>query len=140
MVNELLERKKWVSGDEESKVDFIARIKLQHQQFYDLKRAHGQLYVIKFGEDDSRPMWEDQISMAKLKAELRTPLGTEWDCPLCQPYDKWSGTADIESNRRFMCRIIAPDYVNGCIEDVGVLKKCSCILKPKYRRNLKLKP
>lgn len=137
---ELMERRSWTKVDGERPETYIQRIKLQTQHMVNFRLSRGSCYMIKFGEDDIRPMFEDQISISKLKQELRTPVNTHWDCPLCQPYDNWTGLADIENNRRFLCRIVSPKYEGGAIDEEGTYTKCVCILRAKYKKGLKFKP
>ena len=138
-MNELLSRKMWIIRENESRADYVTRLNLQHRQLIEFKRAKGQCYMVLFGEDDARPMWENQISIKELKEQIRNPHGNRWDCPLCQPYDNWEGIAGIEQNRRYMTRIIYPRYNNGAIEEEGIYQKCPCILRPKQRTHLKFK-
>jgi hypothetical protein len=138
-VIDLLERVQWIRGEDEKAENFINRIRLQEQQFVNMKRSQGRCFMIKFGLDDIRPMWENQINIMDLKELIRTPLDTHWDCPLCQPYDAWTGLTDMDNNRRFLCRIVAPRYEGGCIDEEGTYSKCVCILKPKHRSRLKFK-
>ena len=133
----LLFREIWLRRDEESKEDYANRQKLQRKQLIDLWRSRGQCYMIKFGEDDIRPMWESDISIIKLREEVRTPLGGKWDCPLCQPYDDYTGVAEIDKNRRYFTRIINPKYPEGTIDEGGVYSRCPCVIKQKYRNELK---
>lgn len=138
-MNDLLLRKNWVIQESEDKAGFIARIKLQDKQYMDLKRARGRLFMVLFGDNDVRPMWEDQISMKALKQQIRTPFDTEWDCPLCQPHDSWGGLAEIDNNRKYFTKIVSPKYKDGCIDEEGVYTKCVCIMKPRLKSRLKIK-
>ena len=137
-MNDLLLRKNWVTQKDEPKDTYIARIKLQDQQFIDLKRVYGRLFIVKFSDDDLRPLWESQINVNSLKNTTHTPINTEWECPLCQPYDNWTGFADMERNRRYLCKVVAPKYKTGCIDEEGTYSKCICILPPRLRKRLKI--
>ena len=131
---ELLQRKTADSIKEGDPRGAAKRKELLNAQFSAMKRAHGHCYMIKFGEDDIRPMWEDQISIKQLRQEIKSPWGDQYDCPLCQPYD------DPETKaRRNMCRIVIPKYVGGAIDEEGVLCKCPCILGAKKRQFMRLK-
>lgn len=136
---DLLKKDSWLIGEEESKRDFVSRIKLQDRQFVETRRLHGHMYMLYYEDGDVRPMREDQISITELKAQIRTPLDTEYDCPLCQPYDRWEGLVEMDQNRRYLCKIVSPKYLHGSIEEVGIWKKCPCVTKPKNRKYLKFK-
>ena len=120
-----------------SKHDVEDRRKLLNTQYAAMKRSYGPCYMVKFGDDDIRPMWENQISISNLKQEIKPPWGEHYDCPLCQPYD------DPElRERRNMCKVVIPKYSGGAIDEEGVLMKCPCILDKRNRvkKELKFKP
>jgi len=121
----------WIQEPGEQGDAFIARNRLQLQQFSDMVNRRGLCYVVKLCDGSIRAMWEDEINISKLKEEVSVPFGAASSCPLCQPYDS-------EGNRRmFMARIIDPRYPNGFIDTDGIATKCVCIYKGVKRERLK---
>lgn len=134
MVTQLILRKTWDRQPDEDGGAFHDRVREQKRNLYLLQKQRGPCFMIKFGEDDIRPMWADQIDMRVLINEIRTPVGTPIQCPLCQPYDAWGGMGNIDDNRRMFCKIINPKYRDGCADETGVSAKCVCLM-PATKRN-----
>ncbi len=139
MVDKLLYQEAWEQGKDEKIEDFGARKDLQREQLYQSERIHGHCYMIKFGDDDLRPIWESQLDMADLSRRILSPIGMPLDCPLCQPYDHWDKLQNRYTDRRFMTKIIDPKYPEGVVDRGGVWAKCPCLLKGDARKNLKFK-
>ncbi len=122
----------WKRGVEESDILFLAREKQQRTMWKNLVHKYGQCYMIKFDDNDIRPMWEDQIDVKNLIEQIKQPTFSSLSCPLCQPYD-------MTNERTYLTKIINPDYPEGFVDKAGVWKKCVCILKGEERRFLKFK-
>lgn len=138
MIN-LLSRETWTHRKDETYKDFEAREHKQKEQFRTLKQERGACFMIKYGADDIRPIWESSIDPDVLREEIRAPDGLPWDCPLCQPYDSWYGRGLIQENRQYMTRIVEPNWYNGCVEEDGVYSKCICFRNNRAKRTKKRK-
>ena len=129
----LLSRETWKMGVDEDASVFSIRMATQKKELSDLIKKHGQCFMVKFGEDDIRPMWEDSINPNKLREEIRGPDGMFWDCPLCQPYDAWY-PGSMNKDRQYFCKIIKPGWYSGCLEEDGISAKCVCIAKDRKHK------
>lgn len=139
VMNQLLFRKTWERKPDEDIEQFRNRTEEQKRNLYLLKKQRGPCFMVKFGDDDIRPMWADQIEMQKLMQEIRTPVGSPVQCPLCQPYDAWDGFNRIDENRRMFCKVVDPKYHNGCADEIGVYAKCVCLMSITKRGNIPFK-
>ena len=126
----------WKQKEGEDGLQYDTRIKLLEQGFHEYKRKHGSCYMVKFGENDVRPMWEDQIDITKLAKEILSPVGMPLDCPVCQPYDIWDPIL-LKMTRYYMCKVINPRFPEGFMDTGGVWRKCACILKGEHYKRLK---
>ena len=135
----ILYRQSWLITPNENIIQYISRLQLQTEQFGQLIRRRGMCYLLKFKVDDIRPIWECDISPDILRQQILTPRGTQWECPLCQPYDIWDHISSQLTNRRYMCKVVAPQYRTGCIDEDGVDMKCCCTHKGERRKRLKFK-
>ena len=135
----LLHREQWLAHKDEEIQDYAKRLSIQTRQFLLSVKRRGYCYIVKFGEDDLRPMWEDNINIIILKKDVIKTGGGTYDCPLCQPYDPFGQLIDTELSRRFLCKIISPQYDDGCLDEGGVWAKCPCIDPPKRRNRHKFK-
>jgi len=122
----------WLAKENEPPEIFVARLKLQLKEWSDTVRRHGNCYMVKFGAEDIRPMWEDQINIGELARAIEQPAFTVLDCPLCQPYD-------LSGERNYLTRIIHPKYPEGFVDKTGVWIKCACLTKGESRKYLKFK-
>ena len=134
---DLLISSTWAQGPEENNKAYYIRTASQNNAFRQLQRTHGKCYMIKYDDGDTRPMWEDQINITKLKKEIKDPLGNEYDCPLCQPYDMWDSLFSKHLPRLYLTKIIIPRYSDGFIDVGGTWQKCHCLAKGEERRRLK---
>ena len=75
-------RKELEPIDGEDQLNFSTRRQLAMHRFKDAVRKHGPLYMIRFGDNDIRPMHEDQIDISKLSQEILSPVGMPFDCIL----------------------------------------------------------
>lgn len=133
-MNELLLSTTWQRRPEEKDEIFLARIEAQKMKWLDLLKNHGQCYMVKFGEGDIRPMWEDSIHRGKLRSQVPSPIGVPLDCPLCQPYDLFDPVLGKYDHRRYLTKVIYPRYPEGFIDKEGVWIKCPCLKKGDERR------
>lgn len=131
--DQLIYSRHWIQKEGEEFSAYIARCDLQQKQFDMLMKRKGFCFMIKFGIDDVRPMWECDIDITELMKIIILPK-VAIDCPLCQPYDD-----EVTKERTFMTRIIDPGYPNGFADTDGVLHKCVCIYKGRKREMLKFK-
>lgn len=131
----LLNGAAWRRRNGESAEQYHRRIKEQRKEFESLIRAYGRPYIIRYGTDDVRTMWSKGIKADKLRAEVLSPIGTKFNCPLCQPYDNWTGYADDNDNRRYLCKTINPYFPNDMEENGGVWMKCPCIRRKREVRH-----
>lgn len=138
-MDELCYSETWKQGKEEDALTFNTRKVTQTKVLYDMRRKHGQCYLVKFGEEDIRPMWEDVIDINQLSKDILSPMGTVLDCPLCQPYDNWNTMEGHYDSRRYMCKIVNPKYPEGVIDRGGVWQKCACVCEPEKKKYLKFK-
>ncbi len=136
MNQDLLLSKAWKPKPEESLEIFTSRVEIQKIQLRDYMRQHGKCYMVKFGLDDVRPMWEDQIDSKILIEQIKSPTGLPYDCPLCQPYDNFDIVTRV-AYRRYLTKIVHPSYLEGFIDSSGVWQKCACLLKGEERKWLK---
>lgn len=136
MITELIISDSWKPKADEPLDVFAARVEAQRTQLRDYMRKHGKLYMVKFAEDDVRPMWEDQIDSNILRVQIPSPTGFPYECPLCQPYDGVDMVTK-QPDRRYMTKIVDPKYPEGFIDQGGVWCKCPCILKGEDRKWLK---
>ena len=139
MSNELLMSTEWEISPGESPEIFTTRVKVQKETWWQMTRNHGQCYMVKFGDDDIRPMWEDQINSGKLAEVIKSPTGMPLDCPLCQPYDHFDVTVNQYDIRRYLTKIVHPRYPEGFIDKEGTWVKCVCLKKGEDRKFLKFK-
>ena len=138
-MEELLLSKTWQQQDGELPEAYMVRTDLQFQTWRDMVRKHGHCYMVKFGDNDIRPMWEDQIDSEVLVREITPPTFVPFDCPLCQPYDNFDITVGRYIDRRYLTRVVHPKYPDGFIDKSGVLMKCPCLIKGDKRKWLKFK-
>lgn len=129
----------WEVKEGETPEQTEIRTKLLEQRFYDNKRIHGNCFMIKFGEDDVRPMYEDQLDMRTITEQVKSPVGMPLDCVLCQPYDEWNFIENNYKDRRYLCKILSPRFLDGFADKGGVWMKCVCTLKGEHSRHLKIK-
>jgi len=129
----------WQSKQNETSELFILRKELQFKTWYNTIKRRGNLYMMKFGEKDVRPMWEDQINISELVNLIKSPALVPFDCPLCQPYDYFDVQEGQYVQRRYLTKIVHPKYPEGFIDKEGVWAKCPCILKGEERKYLKFK-
>lgn len=134
---EFLSSENWQRKKDETIEIYHARIESQKTTWHNMCKQHGNMYMVKFGEEDTRPMWEDQINVEELVSQLPSPSGRPLDCPLCQPYDTFNYELGKYLVRRFLTKIINPNYPEGFIDKEGVWIKCPCIIKPEKRKYLK---
>ena len=127
----------WQQQIDEPTDVFSARIKVQNSSWQNNIQIHGNCYMIKFGECDIRPMFEDQIDVELLRQQVISPSSRSFDCPLCQPYDNFNYTTNQYEDRRHLTRIINPGYPSGFIDKEGVWCKCPCLLKGEKHKKLK---
>jgi len=116
---------------------FIMRLNVQMKQIHTTIRQHGLCYMIKFSDEDIRPMWEDQIDFKELYEKILSPIGVPLDCPLCQPYDYWDMQECHYTDRKYMTKIVYPRYPEGVIDRGGVWLKCPCTFKDIKLKKLK---
>ena len=129
----------WERADKEDEKAFQLRILSQKKQFKAYMRQHGRCYLVKFEENDIRPIWEDQIDIVNLIKELHSPMGSSFDCPLCQPYDIWDNVVTQYTGKNYLTKIVNPKYEDGFIDKGGVWLKCPCLVKGEDRHNFKFK-
>lgn len=129
----------WQPIPGETQEIYTARLASQRQIFKDLVFRHGRCYMVKFGPEDIRPMWEDQINLEELRRQIKSPGNDELDCPLCQPYDHWDSTIGRYTEQRYLTRIIHYIYPEGFIDKTGVWTKCPCLITGEKRKKLKFK-
>ena len=134
---DIIYRAYWIKQEKEDEKTHYIRTLHQKKQLRDLVRKHGRCYLVKFGNGDIRPMWEDQINIAELIKELRSPSGMPFDCPLCQPYNIWDTLEGRYSEQKFMTKIISPKYRLGLADEDGVWIKCPCLVAGEGRRKQK---
>lgn len=139
MALELLTSTEWQLKPDESQEIFAARITIQKESWWQMTRNHGQCYMVKFGNDDIRPMWEYQINIGELAEIIKSPTGMPLDCPLCQPYDYFDCIINQYVQRRYLTKIINPRYPEGFIDKTGTWIKCPCLKKGEDRKFLKFK-
>jgi hypothetical protein len=134
---ELLTSTEWQRNENETEDIFTVRKATQLNTWQQMKRKRGNCYLVKFGNNDIRPMWEDQIDSKKLVEMVQSPTSIPLDCPLCQPYDYFDTTIGQYKYRRFMAKVVNPKYPEGFIDKEGVWMKCPCLKKGPERKNLK---
>lgn len=139
MQDNLITSQEWQQQENETIEVFILRKELQFKTWHDIIKKRGQLYMLKFGEDDIRPIWEEQIDVPVLVASMKSPALIPYDCPLCQPYDYFDIQAGQYVQRRYLAKIVHPKYPEGFIDKEGVWVKCVCFLKGEDRKYLKFK-
>jgi hypothetical protein len=127
----------WTQQSGEPDEVYTARMVAQKSALHDMILHKGNCYMVKFGEDDIRPMWENQIDSEVLRKQVPSPLTMPLDCPLCQPYDHFDITANNYDTRRYLTKIINPKYPEGFIDKGGVWTKCPCQIKGEARKYLK---
>lgn len=138
-MSDLLTSIEWEQQPNETIEIYMARTETQKETWRLMVRHRGQCYMVKFGDNDIRPMWEDQIDTGKLAEIIKSPIGMPLDCPLCQPYDNFDNVANIYRNRRYMTKIINQRYPEGFVDREGVWIKCPCLKKGEDRKYLKFK-
>ena len=114
---EVLEAKNWENLSDEQK-------KVFEKAFMSYVQAYGKPFVVRFSGTDLRVMWGKEIKVDKLKQAVRSPTGSSYDCPLCQPYDPY--VDQWEQERRFLCKVIDPRYKSEMSN--GVWLKCPCLI------------
>ena len=139
MIDILTTSMEWAQREGETIELFTLRKELQFKIWHDITKKRGHLYMVKFGEGDIRPMWEDNINVTELVHSMKSPAIIPFDCPLCQPYDYFDIQIGQYIQRRYLTRIIYPKYPEGFIDKNGVWTKCCCILKGESRKYLKFK-
>ena len=137
MIDNLTTSQEWQIQENETAEVFTLRKELQLKTWYEIVRKHGHLYMVKFGEDDIRPMWENKINVPELVKSIPSPALIPHDCPLCQPYDYFDIHTGQYVQRRHLTKIVHPKYPEGFIDRGGVWVKCVCILKGEDRKYLK---
>lgn len=140
MNDELIYRKEWMPIENESHENFAKRTMAQIAEFHAEMRARGKCYMVKFSDDDIRPMWENKTSKSELHRTVSRPNEGAWDCPLCQPYDPWDTVGARIIERRYMTKVVMPWYPNGCADEEGVWMKCPCIKRGERRKSTKFLP
>jgi hypothetical protein len=129
----------WKIKANESVEIFNLRIHIQTQEWQNTVRQHGNIYLIKFGENDIRVLQEDQIDIEELVKQIVQPIYVALDCPLCQPYDHFDVQTMQYVERRYLTKIVYPKYPEGFIDKEGVWCKCCCTLKGERRKWLKFR-
>ena len=137
MIDDLSLSTSWELQENETPDVFVLRKELQFKTWYDMIKKHGQLYMVKFGIDDIRPIWEDHINISELVKLIKSPALVSFDCPLCQPYDNFDIQAGQYVQRRYLAKIIHPRYPEGFADREGVWRKCCCLLQGEDRKWLK---
>jgi hypothetical protein len=138
-MSELLLSAAWEKQDNEDIEIYTARVAIQHEAWWQLTRKRGQCYMVKFRDNDIRPMWEDDIDIEYIRKEIMSPSNMPLDCPLCQPYDHFNISINQYDNRRYLTKIVQPKYPEGFIDKEGVWAKCPCRKKGEDRKYLKFK-
>lgn len=138
-MTDLLLSTEWQPKPDEPMDIFAARMETQKTYWRGMVRLHGNCYMIKFGDNDIRPMWEDQVDTEELAAKIKSPTGIPLECPLCQPYDQFDYTANQYVVRRYITKVINPRYPEGFIDKEGAWQKCVCLKKGEARKYLKFK-
>lgn len=114
---EILQPEVWEGINEEKK-------RVLRRVFDSYVQAYGRPFVVNYGDSDLRILWAKEIKVDRLKQDVRSPIGTSYDCPLCQPYDAWDGFSQANKERRFQCKVIDPKY--GEMER-GTWMRCPCL-------------